>query len=191
MMSVFPYFLFLSPLLSSEVLEVIGKQTSKVYYSKGDIMLRSGELSSNLYFIEKGLVRSFTFRETETTTWLFAEGDWIGSTEKLPSLESLEVLENTMVRIISYSDWQSLQDQFPVLKDITIQWLQQALARVNTRLQLLTIDSPAKRYEVFLKTFPQLSNRLLSNHLASFLHMRPETLSRVKRRLLDQDKRIS
>lgn len=190
-MSVFSYFLFPNSSISSEVLEAIAKQAFKVYYSKGDIMLRSGELSSNLYFIEKGLVRSFTFTESETTNWIFSEGDWISFTEKLPSVESLKVLENSTVWVINHVDWQSLQYQFPILKDITIQWLQQALTRVNTRLQLLTIDSPAKRYEVFLKTFPQLANRLLSNHLASFLHMRPETLSRVKKYLRDQDKRIS
>lgn len=199
MVSLLSHFSFLDPALRFEVLETIAKQAFKIYYSKGDILLRTGEMSGKLYFIEKGLVRSFTFTETETetetTTWIFAEGDWISSaekfSEKLPSLESLEVLENSTVWVISYADWQSLQDQSPVLKDVTIKWLQQALRLVNTRLQLLTIDSPAKRYEVFLKTFPQLANRLLSNHLASFLHMRPETLSRVKKHLRDQDKSIS
>ncbi len=194
MVSLFSHFSFLDPSLRFEVLETIAKQAFKIYYSKGDILLRTGEMSGKLYFIEKGLVRSCTFTETETTTWIFAEGDWISSaekfSEKLPSLESLEVLENSTVWVISYADWQSLQDQSPVLKDVTIQLLQQALTRVNTRLQLLTIDSTAKRYEVFLKTFPQLANRLLSNHLASFLHMRPKTLSRVKKHLRNQDKRI-
>ena len=123
---------------------------------------------------------------------MLSDGDWIRSIEstsgKASHLESFEAIENTTVLVITYADWQALQNKFPTLKDLTIQLLEKSIIRCNTRLHLLTIGCHTHRYETFLKEFSHLANRIPSGYVASFLNMRAETLSRVKRRLYEIDK---
>ena len=106
--------LSLSKPLESELISM----AQKIKFKKGQIILESGTRCSNLYFIEKGLIRGYYFDEAkEITNWFAREGEFGTSfysfISKKPSAETIQALEDCEVQQLSYAALQNLYIHFP------------------------------------------------------------------------------
>jgi CRP-like cAMP-binding protein len=160
------------------------------FYPKGSIVLTPGKIAECLYFVEKGLMRSYYFEEEdereprEITAWIVAEGGVAMATEsfyrQIPSAEYLEVLEDSTVFTLSREDFLELQRRYADFARFVLQFTEQYLLIYDARTQLLRMRSPLNRYLAFDRQYPFLRGRLSQSILASYLNMSYYQISRIR-----------
>lgn len=171
--------------VSEEALNELCASMQLKCYPKHTLIVRSGTVDPNVYFIEEGLTRSFFLHDgTETTTWFSREGDITFGMNSLynnePSMESVETLEACKLYVIPIEKLNQLY-----IKHIDIaNWGRIIHQHGYSNLSYIFVDqlqlSPQKRYERFMTYFPGVINRIKLKYVASFLGITIYTLSRVR-----------
>jgi CRP-like cAMP-binding protein len=172
------FFLELMTLFQTE-----GLQKSLV---KDELLLKEGQVETNLYLIESGAVRVFLLSELEETNIRFGySGSMINSLASFlrqsPSEFYIEALRKTEIRILSRTQILSFIHQSQSHLEGYTTLIESAFAQqIDREIDLLT-PSPADRLERVLKRSPNLFQEIPLKHIASYLRMTPETLSRIRK----------
>ncbi|PJJ53264.1 Crp/Fnr family transcriptional regulator [Hymenobacter chitinivorans] len=151
-------------------------------------LLQPGQVARRLYFLETGLVRGYTLLHgREVSSWFMQAGDFVISIlsffTQQPSQEYLELLEPAVVHSISYDQLQRLYHDFPEFNFIGRRVLEKYYVLSEQRAQNLRSRTATERYELLLRDFPTVFQRVALHHIASHLGMAPETLSRLRNKL--------
>lgn len=152
---------------------------------KGERLVNRGEVCNYVYFVEKGMVRQFYFKYNKDLTEHFGcEGDVLTCIEsfllKQPSQLMIETLENTASWGISHDDWMQLTEESREIELLYRTILERSLIRSQRKADTLRLEPAHVRYNRLLENYPQILQRAPLVHIASFLQMTPETLSRVR-----------
>jgi CRP-like cAMP-binding protein len=155
---------------------------------RGQVLLRLGEMPQHLWWIRQGLVRLYflTPEGTERNRSFHAEGAWIGGGAPpiaTPSPYVIEALEDTELLVLSYAALSAVVRDRPAVRAVFDEALGWLFLRQAAREAELLSEEPARRYERFLETSPQLAARLPLHHIASHLGITNVALSRIRRRL--------
>lgn len=160
-----------------------------VYMAKGDYFLRAGEHAHAFGWVLRGIVRKYYTGANgrEHVSAFSTESYPFGSLPDLlsgePSKTSIDCLEDTEAAVLEWADFQEICARVPqwsnVLRVASGMLLQTKAQRES---QLLTLDAE-ERYRLLLARAPEVAMRVPLYHLASYLGMRPEHLSRVRRKL--------
>ena len=158
-------------------------------YQKEYMLVSIGQISNTLYFVESGLLRIFYYPDTdpdteEATSWFGQEGGFVSSIKSFltqqPSAECVQVLEDSQLWAIQKADLDALFIAFPELNYHFRVIYEKYMVAYENRMQMLRTKDSVKRYALFLATYPKLANRLKIKHLARFLNLHPDTLSRIR-----------
>jgi len=172
---------------NSEELEDILSCFEKEKILKNTMLVRQGEISKFLYFIEEGIGRSFYLKEDgkEVTQWFFSRGKFMTSLDSFfqqaPSLYNLEVLEDATVYVISKENLDKLFAKYHKMEQLGRLVSIEMLTKAVNKLKALQFQTAKERYEYMLEEFPDMSHRLPLGHIASYLGMTQETLSRIRK----------
>lgn len=171
--------------LSAEATEYLQKHTEQFSFKKNEEILRNGKVCNHLYFINQGLMRGYYLLENkEVTNWLATENDFCTSyysfISRTPSYETLECTEKCEVEAISYVTLNKVYGMFPETERVGRLILEDYYSRLEERLISIQFKSAKERYEVLFRNRPQLLNRAPLGHLASYLGITQETLSRIR-----------
>lgn len=152
------------------------------------VLLRPGQVARRVYFLETGLVRGYTLLHgREISSWFMQAGDFVISIlsffTQQPSEEYLELLEPATVHSISYDQLQGLYRNFPEFNFIGRRLIEHYYVLSEQRAQHLRARTALERYELLLRDFPTVFQRVALHHIASHLGMAPETLSRLRNSL--------
>ena len=154
-------------------------------FQKGDIVLPEGEVCRAMYFVDHGMVRQFYYKNGKEVTEHFSfEGRIVFCIESFlkqePSRLMVEALENTILYALPYEAWhiQMLQNQD--MEMLYRKILEHALISSQEHADSQRFENAAERYSRLLATKPEIILRAPMLHIASFLQMTPETLSRVR-----------
>lgn len=173
--------------LTNEVKETIARKITVVSYPRKTILLREGEFYQHLYFVKKGILRTYVIRDTEEKTSLFfMENDFLVSSYRFvnePSREYIEVVEDAELLEIKYDDLLESYDSCPEMNYVARVILERHFFRVYNRLISLLQLQAAERYAMLLKEQPDLFQRVPLSHIASYIGIRKESLSRIRRLL--------
>lgn len=161
-------------------------------YPKGTILVREGEYKSPCYFVLKGCVRKYYEVDgEEKTTAFYTESDSIGSSSctnrRMATGYYLECLEETIVSVGTEESESSFFERFPRFEAICRKQTEEQLHELSEVLAQYIISSPEQRYLNLLKTQPQLLARVPQYHLASFIGVKPESLSRIRKRIMTRE----
>jgi len=170
--------------------EQLFRQAFKPYtLKKNDYFLQSTNVNHWLGFLCKGLVRYFVFRNDEEATLEFTkEGEFIADygsfISKEPSLQNIQALEDCELLVIEYEELQKLYNvsrNANLLGRVIIE--HRFIIMVN---QLLTVHryNPEDRYRYFLKHYKDLTQRIPQYLIASFVGVKPQSLSRIRKRIV-------
>lgn len=148
---------------------------------------RAGETCTRITFVNSGLLRVYFLADgAERTCRFLTEGSWYTDFESLmtgaPSRERVQAIEPSEVVHVEKADLERLYQGFPSLERAGRLLTEEALRAIHLRNQMLTLETPADRYERICAEDPALVNRVPQYLLASYLHLRPESLSRIRRR---------
>jgi len=179
------YFERLIP-LDEEEKKLIVERFHPRLYRKRQYVLQEGDVCIQLNFVVRGCLRMYQVDDkgAEHIIQFASENYWIndlGSFHGLrPSHLNIDALEDTVVLQINRDDLVFLYLQAPKFNRIFRVLLENNFVRLQERL-LQNISSTAEdRYKSFLNIYPHLVNRVSQVHIASFLGMTPEFLSRLR-----------
>lgn len=154
---------------------------------KGDFLLKKGQIISNLFVIEIGLVRSFyQTGQREINLWFGFENMILGSVIPLyfnqPSIENIQFLEDTILYYISQDDLESFYKSSQEMNTIGRKIAEEYCAILEERSFTLQTQTADQRYHWFLKNQPEALQRISLGHISSYLGISQETLSRVRKK---------
>lgn len=157
---------------------------------KGRLLVEKGEVNTHIYFIEKGVIRSYYQKGMEDiTSRLVAEGDIACIAEsffsKRPSEEVMETLEDSVVYGISYDDYRQLAAKEHLIAELIIRLLEQRLVNFCEKVRLFKSLSVEQRIEYYLKDPASLFRRIPDHYIASYLGTTPSTFSRCLKVVLN------
>jgi CRP/FNR family transcriptional regulator, anaerobic regulatory protein len=172
--------------LPEMVADELLKKSRKERLPKHYLLSEAGEICQKLYFVEKGLVRWYYYNEEgkDITDSFGGENSFITAFDSFfqrkPSRYFIELLEDSIVYSMTYDD---LEDSFEKYREIEkvsrliiIQILEQSLDK-NSALQF---HNARERYEFITQKHPDLLQRVSLGHIASYLGITQETLSRIR-----------
>ena len=171
--------------VSDESLKALTGLFKKALFPAKTIIIRAGKLDRKVYFIEKGITRSFVLhRGKQITTWFSQEGDAACGSWDLyhhkAGFEYVETLEGTTAYSISIEQLNELYRSYIDLAN----WMRVLQQENFLRLQDIHIRrlnwSAQERYEHLTKEYPELFQRVNLGYIASFLGITQQSLSRIR-----------
>lgn len=187
-----PLIKFLNELqpLSEGLIEGAKKETFRIFVKKNNILPCLADLVNGgcLFFVVKGLVRAFVIDEgKDITTWLTDENDLIGSIRNPGMLkptykEQYQALEDSELLVLPYHFIDNMYALFPEANILARKLLAIQYHMSQERSVLSRIPSAEARYRQFKEGHPTIKQRVPLKFLASYLGMRIETLSRIRKK---------
>jgi CRP-like cAMP-binding protein len=153
---------------------------------KNTILLRAGTRCNELYFILNGCVRTYFIDEEgfEKTSSITLDNNfttaWTSFISQNPSIEYIEVIEDTEFLAISHQELHSLVKANTNWKEFYFKLLEIAFLNQSRKIEALMTLNAKQRYQKLINGNPKLIQSVSNKIVASFLHMREETLSRLK-----------
>lgn len=155
--------------------------------AKNQILVEQNEICKSLYFIEEGMGRSYYLKENgkEITQWFFGVGKFMTSADSFfqqtPSLYYLEVLENSVVYSISKANLDILFGRYRNMEKLGRLVAIEMLTKMVNKLNAIQFQTAKERYDYMLTEFPDIAYQVPLGHIASYLGMTQETLSRIRK----------
>lgn len=180
--------------IGDEEYRVISSHLTERHFSKGDFITKEGEVNRYTNFIEKGSVRVYyiDYSGQEHIIQLGISDWWTGDFPSFITQQKgilyTEALEDTDVSSISYDNLQLLYREVPVLERGFRLLIQNAYASFQYRiLQNLSLDAE-QRYITFRTAYPAMDQQISQKHIASYLGMSAEFLSKIKKRIVSRQR---
>lgn len=161
----------------------------EIKIKKGKHFLKEGQPNLLLGFIVKGLVRIYINKneEEEATIDFSKEGDFITVYEsfikKGISTQSIQALEDTLLLVITSDDLQTMFQNLPDGNKLGKILIENRFIELAKQLLSIYLHNAEQRYLHFLKTYPDLVNRIPQYYISSFVGVKPQSLSRIRKRL--------
>jgi len=171
--------------LSTEAIADI-KAVAKIRkVAKGEILVREGEYSYELYFVAKGGARAYYLKDGKTITdWFAFEDDFISSIVSfflsVPSQHYIEVLEDTCFMVLQRQDIDALCDAHHDFERLGRMSVTKTMLQLQQRIVSLQFKTSKERYDSLLERYPQIELRAPLGDIASYLGITQETLSRIR-----------
>ena len=172
--------------LDTQTQIALDKITTRKRFTKGEFLLRQDEICRQSFFIERGIVRKFylTKEGKEITTELCFADDLAVSfqsyTLQTPSLEFIQALENTEVTATDYNSFQQIKTDFPKLLELDLMMTEYYAMWLEERLQRFHTLDATRRYQKLVAEQPHFIRQIQLTHIASYLGISLETLSRIR-----------
>jgi len=161
-------------------------------FKKGTVLLKEGQLSTDGYFVLKGCIRTYYLVDgEEKTTAFYTETEGVTPTcvlSKQPSEHFIACVEDSIVTVSNVDMEEDIFGKFPKFETLCRILSEQLLAKSRNSFDEFKISSPEKRYLNLLQNRQDLLRRVPQHQLASYLGITPQSLSRMRARLMDKDK---
>ena len=171
--------------MTHEELDMLESILVPMKFQKGEIILPEGEVCKNIYWIAKGLVRQFYFKNgKDLTEYMATENNICMCIESLFKEEPTRLQIMAIEPSILYALPKDALEQASI-KSVNIQMLyrqilEESLILSQVHADMLRFETAQDRYVKLVKRQPQLVLRAPLVYIASYLQMTPETLSRVR-----------
>ena len=162
-------------------------------YAKNEMILREGETCTNIYWVVKGLVRQFYYKNgKEVTEYMATENSIVMCIESLfleqPTHLQIKAIEPSILIALPKAELEAVAMKSVNIQILYRKILEESLILSQIHADMLRFESAQDRYQKLIKRQPQLVLRAPLVYIASYLQMTPETLSRVRTAALMEDK---
>ncbi len=177
--------------LTPEEVRVLDESIPVRAFEKNTVLLCEGEISRECYFILSGCIRQYSLIDgEEKTTAFYTEGQAVVSfasfSEQKPATHFLVCAENTRATVGDFGSENEFLKQYPRFETITRSMMEQSFGKTQEEFALFIASSPEERYLNLLNTRSDLLQRVPQHQLASYLGVTPESLSRIRKRIIQK-----
>ena len=171
---------------SHDELNDILSHFKKEYVQKNQVLIKEGQVCNKLYFVEKGIGRSYYLKQDgkEVTQWFFGVGNFMSSADSFfqqsPSFYYLEILEDSILYSITKKNMDVLLAKYHKMEKLIRLLSIEMLTKIVHKLNAVQFQTAKERYDYMLTEFPDISHRVPLGYIASYLGMTQETLSRIR-----------
>lgn len=172
--------------LSREASSAIDAAFKREFLPKGSNLVQPGNRSQKVYFIEKGLVRSYYSNSDgkDITHFFFDENDFTMALESVYFNKAdpygREILEDVTLRSIHFQEFNALSSDIKEFKDLILLVALRALKQFSDRLFSLQFQTAEQRYKFLIDNYPGILLRAPLGHIASYLGITQQTLSVIR-----------
>lgn len=157
---------------------------------KGTTLLKEGQKSKDSYFVLKGLLRTYYVIDgEEKTTAFYTEMEALTPhcvISKTPSQYYVSCVEDSILTV-SNSDMEAeMNSKFPKFETLCRILSEELLAKQQIDFDEFKTSSPEQRYLNLIQKRPDLVQRVPQHQLASYLGIKPQSLSRLRARILEK-----
>ena len=155
---------------------------------KDTILLEKGKICRYLYFLESGLLRFFILKNGNDVTKYFTDVPYCFTSIKsfeaqIPATESIETLEDTVLWAITAENVKTLFD-LPAWNTFARKLIQEVQTYTDDILSEMQTETAENRYKKMLFDNDPLLQRVPLKHIASYLGIAPQSLSRIRKSVL-------
>ena len=153
---------------------------------KGSLLSEEGKICKRLYFISKGTVRTYFYKDgKDITHWIYPENNlvtsWYSYLTQTPSKDYIETTEVSEMVSLTYQQWQDLYQRFPELERLGRLIIEEQLALIDDFYKGYYFLSAKEKYDLLTNVYPDITLRVNLGHIASMLGISQETLSRIRK----------
>lgn len=155
---------------------------------KGVFLLKEGQMIRSSYHLFKGCIREYYLRDGEEKTVAFyTSGDSLSDggskLKEIPSSYNWECMCECIISIYPFEVEKEVYKRFPRLESLCRMGTEKKYSDYRNDISTYLSSSPAERYENLIKTKPELFQLVPLYHIASYLGVKPESLSRIRGRM--------
>ncbi|MFZ6665451.1 Crp/Fnr family transcriptional regulator [Peijinzhouia sedimentorum] len=178
--------------VSDEDFSIIWKHVFIKSFNKKTILAEEGQFCKYVYFILKGSAYSYLINEKgEKNVIQFAlEGYWITDHYSFFSGQSgiytIETLEDSEILVINKESYEAICKESHLLEHFFRILIQNAFINLQYRLAKTNSEEARKRYLEFSKKYPHFIQRIPQYLIATYLGIKPQSLSRIRKELISQ-----
>ena len=186
MFEVFAQYLRKNALLTDAEIEQFHARATVKKLRKRQYLLQEGDVCHQNCFVAAGCMRLYRVgdRGTEHILKFAVENWWIGDYESYnsgnPAKNNIDALEDSELVLIKKNDLDELVNAIPNFRNFKERLDARSFDASQNRVLSSISDSAEKRYENFIKTYPDIFSRVPLHMIASYLGVTRETLSRVR-----------
>ena len=176
--------------MSTEDLALLTPLCFELSIKKKANLLVQGDVCKNIYFLTKGFFRMYyiDLEGNEINTRFTQEDNFMVDFQSFltqkPSRYYWQAMEDSTVLAFAFKDVQRLYASSSSWQKFGRLVAERVYLQLNERVEMLQFMSPEQRYVYLLETRPELFNQISQFHMASYLGIKPESLSRLRKRLL-------
>ena len=157
-------------------------------FSKETFLLKEGQIAKDAFVVIKGCIRQYSIQDGEEITSEFytefqSAVNFESMAHKKPSKYFFSCTEDTTVAIMNSEKENALYQKFPRFGEVCRVEMEKILGANQEEFSIFKNASPTERYENILANRPDLIQRVPQYQLASYLGVKPETLSRIRKRI--------
>lgn len=157
-------------------------------YSKKEMILQEGQVCKYAYFINIGCLRYYyNIDGQENTAQFFFENGWYADYESFlsgkPTKQNIETLEKSELLLLSSKDLQQLYIDIPKFEKFGRLMAENAFLGIRHRSEMLENQTAEERYLSMMKERPKVFERIPQHYIASYLGIKPPSLSRIRKRM--------
>lgn len=175
--------------LTENQVSELSKILTVVDIKKNDVIVKEGQLCNMCYFVLKGCLRQYIMKDdSEKTIAIYTEEQAVNfysfQNNQPKSDNNLVAIEDSVLLIGNPEMDKELYTKFPVLSEITRKMIESDFGKTQDMLAKFITSDPEERYLNLLKERPELQQRVPQHIIASYLGVTPESLSRIRKRIL-------
>lgn len=179
--------IFKDIVFSPSEIVLLGKAFKKIDVKKGEVLLSVGQEVNAQYYVDSGCLRSFSTNETgKDYTFMFGISDWwicdyTAYFTDTRAVISIECLQDAIIYSLSKEDLHILYEKIPKVESFFRRKLERAFASFQRRIIANISQTATERYLSFIDTYPQIEQIVKNYHIASYLGITTESLSRIRK----------
>lgn len=171
--------------LSDECREEFKSFLKIVNFEKSEEVVSADQYSNKLYFIRSGSMRAYYIKDgKEVTDWFAFRHDFICAINsfflKIPSPHYIESIEPTEAGVISQEDMNHLCKKYHEFEHLARMITTEVMLQLQQRIVGLQFENAQKKYQDLLLKNPEITQKVPLGHIASYLGITLETLSRIR-----------
>jgi CRP-like cAMP-binding protein len=160
------------------------------FLKKGEFLSREGNVCEHVSFVNKGYFRIYADVNGEEITNYFSfentyATDYASFLTRKPSSENIVAMEDAEVLQLNYSNMQMLYDKVPSWQKFGRLMAEHVYLIAVERTKSLLYNSPEALYLKIMEEFPEIIERVPLQYIASFMGIQPESLSRIRKRVME------
>ncbi|CAN0358360.1 unnamed protein product [Phaeothamnion confervicola] len=165
--------------------EAINKITVHRKVGKNTMLLAHGEICHEFHFLASGLTRVFYYKDgKEVTAWFATQGGIASAIDSLfsgaPSIYNIQTLEDSEIFSLQYRKLEPIFQDFPIVERLGRLMVTYNYLLLDERMKLFAFCTAEERYEKLIQQFPDIFQRTKLGHIASYLGITQEHLSRIR-----------